>query len=77
MWNRRRAGTYAGLPMITNIGLEWALSIVYVIITGYALVWIVRSRSGRDRVSYFAHALMGMAMFAMIWPWGTALFLVP
>lgn len=37
----------------------------------------MRSRSGRDRVSYFTHALTGMAMFAMIWLWGTALFLVP
>jgi hypothetical protein len=63
--------------MITNAVLQWVLSAVYVLITAYSLYWIVRCPTGRDRISYVTHALMGVAMFAMIWPWGMSLLIVP
>lgn len=63
--------------MITNIALQWALSALFILTTAYAVVWMVRSWTAGDRISYLAHALMGLAMFAMIWPWGMQTWIVP
>ena len=63
--------------MITNALMQWALSAAFVLITSYSLLGIVRSASVRDRIGYLSHALMGVAMFTMIWPWGMSLVIVP
>lgn len=63
--------------MISNPVLQWLLSAVFLGLAGYAVLKTVRSRTATDRVSYAAHVLMGAAMFAMAWPWGMDLLLVP
>jgi uncharacterized protein DUF5134 len=54
------------------IGLEslrWVLTAAFVVASGYHLARVPRAL-GPDRVSEAIHLVMGVAMVAMIWPWG-------
>lgn len=63
--------------MITNVAAQWILSAVFALTAAYSVFWIVKSWTARDRISYLTHALMSVAMFAMVWPWGAGLLLIP
>lgn len=63
--------------MITAPFAQWLLSAVFALTFSYAMVGIIRPGSVRDRFAYCLHALMSVAMFAMVWPWGIHALLVP
>lgn len=63
--------------MITAPFAQWLLSVIFVLTFSYAVVGIFRSGTVPDRVAYCLHALMSVAMFAMVWPWGIHALLVP
>jgi hypothetical protein len=57
--------------------LRWLLTVVF----GAATVWSASGRwvsrpgdpaTGTDRISDLLHALLGIAMIVMVWPWGMA-----
>jgi hypothetical protein len=49
--------------------LRWVLTAAFVLASGYHLARL-RSSPGHHRVSEAIHLVMGVAMTAMIWPWG-------
>jgi uncharacterized protein DUF5134 len=49
--------------------LRWVLTVAFVVASAYHLARVPRT-AGADRVSEAAHLTMGVAMVAMIWPWG-------
>ncbi|GAA2332805.1 DUF5134 domain-containing protein [Streptomyces kunmingensis] len=57
--------------MINAIGLRWILTALFVLPTLYAL-WLTAApgRAPADRVGHALHAVMGVAMAAMVWPRG-------
>jgi hypothetical protein len=63
--------------MIAAHGLRWILTILFAVITAYGLYRAIRpgsaGRAPADRLSHVLHAVMGLAMLAMAWPWGMRL----
>ncbi|MEU2227802.1 DUF5134 domain-containing protein [Streptomyces sp. NPDC018347] len=57
--------------MINPTGLRWVLTALFVLPALYAL-WLAAApgRALPGRVSHVLHAAMGVAMAAMVWPWG-------
>ncbi|MER8029987.1 DUF5134 domain-containing protein [Streptomyces bauhiniae] len=60
--------------MINATGLRLLLTALFVFPTVYAL-WLTATpgRALSDRVGHALHAVMGVAMVAMVWPWGMQL----
>ncbi|MFJ4006124.1 DUF5134 domain-containing protein [Streptomyces sp. NPDC090023] len=60
--------------MINAIGLRCLLTAMFALPTVYAL-WLTTTpgRALSDRVGHALHAVMGVAMVAMVWPWGMQL----
>lgn len=60
--------------MIAANGLRWTLTLVFALTTAHGAWCAVTHRTGTaDRVDHALHALMGIAMIAMVWPWGMGL----
>ncbi|MEU6346805.1 DUF5134 domain-containing protein [Streptomyces sp. NPDC046977] len=57
--------------MIAASGLRWLLSAMFALPTLYSL-WLMVApvTSLNERVSHVLHSAMGVAMIAMVWPWG-------
>jgi hypothetical protein len=56
------------------LSISWVLTIAFVSSCGWFLYQGARSSAGvTDRISLLAHAVMCVAMVAMVWPWGTRL----
>jgi hypothetical protein len=62
-------GTRPGGLVIGLESLRWVLTAAFVVASAYHLARVPRALGG-DRVSEAVHLLMGLAMVAMIWPWG-------
>ncbi|MEU8792792.1 DUF5134 domain-containing protein [Streptomyces sp. NPDC048643] len=57
--------------MIAASGLRWTLTLVFALTTAHGFWRAVMPRTGRaDRVDHALHTAMGLAMIAMVWPWG-------
>ncbi|MEW2164907.1 DUF5134 domain-containing protein [Streptomyces sp. NPDC007084] len=57
--------------MIAAGGLRWTLTLVFALTTAHGIRRAVTHRSTTaDRVDHALHAVMGLAMIAMVWPWG-------
>jgi hypothetical protein len=56
--------------VIAATGLRWILTVLFVLVAGYALLRAVRAAVWEDRVTHLLHAVMGVAMALMAWPWG-------
>ncbi|MBY8886117.1 DUF5134 domain-containing protein [Streptomyces sp. PTM05] len=69
--------------MIAATGLRWILTLVFALVTAFSVSRAVRPGAGHggsansQRVTHTLHALMGLAMIAMVWPWGTRLPVAP
>jgi hypothetical protein len=63
--------------MIAAHGLRWILTVLFTVITVFSLHRAVRpgpaDRAPADRATHILHAVMGLAMLAMAWPWGVRL----
>lgn len=60
--------------MFLPLSISWVLTIAFVSSCGWFLYQGARSSAGvTDRISLLAHAVMCVAMVAMVWPWGTRL----
>ncbi|MEU0781259.1 DUF5134 domain-containing protein [Streptomyces sp. NPDC006173] len=60
--------------MIVASGLRWTLTLVFALTTAHGFWRAVMPATGRaDRVDHALHTAMGLAMIAMVWPWGMAL----
>ncbi|MFB7633542.1 DUF5134 domain-containing protein [Streptomyces sp. NPDC056149] len=57
--------------MIAASGLRWVLTVLYALPALYGLRSVV-ARDGAlvDRIGHGLHAVMGLLMIAMVWPWG-------
>ncbi|MFE9809052.1 DUF5134 domain-containing protein [Streptomyces sp. NPDC005548] len=59
--------------MIAASGLRWTLTLVFALTTAHGFWHAVMPATGRaDRVDHALHTAMGLAMIAMVWPWGMA-----
>ncbi|MET8695264.1 DUF5134 domain-containing protein [Streptomyces bauhiniae] len=60
--------------MINATGLSCLLTALFALPAGYGL-WLTATpgRALSDRVGHALHAVMGIAMVAMVWPWGMQL----
>jgi hypothetical protein len=56
--------------VISSPAAQWLLSALFAVVIAYAVVHLGRSSSIRDKISYAIHTVMGLAMLAMVWPWG-------
>ncbi|AJE44042.1 DUF5134 domain-containing protein [Streptomyces nodosus] len=57
--------------MINAIGLRWILTALFIVPALHAL-WLTATsgRAPTNRVGHALHAVMGILMVAMAWPWG-------
>ncbi|PWI42662.1 DUF5134 domain-containing protein [Streptomyces sp. ICBB 8177] len=69
--------------MIAATGLRWTLTLAFALVTTFSVTRAVRPGAGHggsansQRVTHALHALMGLAMIAMAWPWGRRLPVAP
>ncbi|MEH0430354.1 DUF5134 domain-containing protein [Streptomyces stelliscabiei] len=57
--------------MIAASGLRWIFTLVFALTTAYGIQRAVRPGAApTDRVDHALHAVMGLSMIAMVWPWG-------
>ncbi|MEU6173624.1 DUF5134 domain-containing protein [Streptantibioticus parmotrematis] len=65
------------------MGLRWILTLVFALVTAFSVTRAVRPGAGHggsvsaQRVTHALHAVMGLAMIAMAWPWGMRLPVAP
>lgn len=60
--------------MIAVSGLRWTLTLLFALTTAHGFRRAVMPATGRaDRVDHALHTAMGLAMIAMVWPWGMSL----
>ncbi|WP_269855523.1 DUF5134 domain-containing protein [Streptomyces sp. RPT161] len=65
--------------MIAAHGLRWTLTLLFAAVTAYSAARTLRPGRAHggstvaERVTHSVHALMGLAMIAMVWPWGMRL----
>jgi len=65
--------------MIAATGLRWILTMLFCVLAAYGL-WRALAARAHVWTAWFAqglHAVMALAMFAMVWPWGMDLLVVP
>lgn len=69
--------------MIAATGLRWILTTLFTVTTAFSLYRAIRPGPAPAestlpaRLNLALHAVMGAAMLAMLWPWGTTLPVVP
>jgi len=57
--------------VIAASGLRWIFTLVFALTTAYGIQRAVRPGAApADRVDHALHAVMGLSMIAMVWPWG-------
>ncbi len=56
--------------MIDNTALQFSLTVLFIVAAAYYLVPAVTANPVSDRVDAALHAVAGLAMVAMLWPWG-------
>lgn len=61
------------LPLIENVALQLGLTVLFAAAAVYYLVPAVTANPLSDRVDAVLHAVAGLAMVAMLWPWGMAI----
>ena len=69
--------------MIAQTGLRWTLTALFAVVTAFGLYQTARPVATGPRgvpaarLTHLLHAVMGAAMLAMAWPWGTRLPVLP
>ncbi len=64
--------------MIPTPGLRWILTVLFSVIALFSLYRVSRpGTSSWTRLIHVLHALMGVAMLVMVWPWGMNVPAVP
>ncbi len=64
--------------MIAASGLRWVLSLMFAVPVAYGVWKSVSPGAGiAERVDHLLHAVMGVLMIAMAWPWGMDLPVLP